>query len=66
MNMNYLKKCCGCQSICFKLKIHKNRNKEDGLTSFRKIRVKVFFENRIKTDIEFRLIRTQDVEFIMR
>ena len=55
------KKCCRCKSICLKFNFRKNVNRKDGVNAMCKIclnkYIKEYMKKRIKTDVNFRLIR---------
>ena len=56
-----VKKCYRCKSNCSKNNFYKNKSKKDGVNSFCKFCMNefmnVYIKNRIKTDVDFRLIR---------
>ena len=60
-NYELVKQCCRCKLICLKSNFYKNIRKKDGANSTCKIcmnkYIKEYMKNRIKTDVNFRLIR---------
>ena len=60
-NYDLVKQCCRCKSICLKSIFYKNIKKKDGVNYMCKIcmnkYIKDYMKNRIKTDVNFRLIR---------
>ena len=60
-NYELVKQCCRCKLICLKSNFSKNIKKKDGVNSMCKIcmnkYIKDYMKNRIKTDVNFRLIR---------
>ena len=59
--MDDMKRCCKCKINCLKSNFYKNVNKKDAINSICKVcmknYVKEYIKNRVKTDINFRLIR---------
>ena len=55
-----LKKCCRCENILLKSNFYKNKGKRDGVSSICKVCMKDYIreytKNKIKTDVNFRLI----------
>ena len=56
-----MKRCCKCKMNCLKTNVYRNLNKKDGVNCICKIcmnkHIREYIKNRIKIDVEFRLIR---------
>ena len=59
--MDDMKGCCNCKINCLKSNFYRNVNKKAGINSICKVcmknYIKEYMKNRVKTDVNFRLIR---------